>query len=75
MFGIYVLGNNDFRRILSDYGFKGHPLRKDYPLSGYYEVLFDGHYNNISYFPVEFMQEFRNFEFQNFWGENNTEIL
>jgi NADH:ubiquinone oxidoreductase subunit C len=62
MFGVYVLGNNDFRRILSDYGFKGHPLRKDYPLSGYFEMFFDDHYTQLGYFPIEFVQEFRKFE-------------
>lgn len=68
MFGVYVLGNNDFRRILCDYGFKGHPLRKDYPLSGYYELLFDDHYMQLAYFPIEFMQEFRVFEMRSTWG-------
>ena len=68
MFGVYVLGNNDFRRILSDYGFKGHPLRKDYPLSGYYEILFDDHYTQLAYFPIEFMQEYRMFEMRSTWG-------
>jgi NADH:ubiquinone oxidoreductase subunit C len=62
MFGVYFFGNNDFRRILCDYGFKGHPLRKEYPLSGYYELLYDEQYTLVSYFPVEFMQEYRKFE-------------
>ena len=73
MFGVYVLGNNDFRRILCDYGFKGHPLRKDYPLSGYFEILFDDHYTQLNYFPVEFVQEYRKFELISTWGQQ--EIL
>lgn len=72
MFGVYFFGNNDFRRILCDYGFKGHPLRKEYPLSGYYELLYDEQYTLVSYFPVEFMQEYRKFEISGVWGPQES---
>ena len=72
MLGVYFIGHNDFRRILCDYGFKGHPLRKDYPLSGYFEMLFDDHYNQLGYFTVEFMQEFRKYEIQPTWGHQEV---
>jgi len=67
MYGIYFLNNPDLRRILTDYGFNGFPLRKDFPLSGFIEVRYDDINKIIVYEPIEFMQEFRNFEFLNPW--------
>lgn len=63
MYGIFFINNPDLRRILTDYGFRGFPLRKDFPLSGFVEVRYDDTNEYIVYEPVELMQEFRNFEF------------
>ncbi len=64
MFGIYFFFNQDLRRILTDYGFNGYPLRKDFPLSGYLELFYDDNQKRISYQLVEFAQEYRNFYFR-----------
>jgi len=64
MFGIYFFFNQDLRRILTDYGFSGCPLRKDFPLSGYLELFYDDNQKRISYQLVEFAQEYRNFYFR-----------
>eukprot|EP00455_Lapot_gusevi_P031348 TRINITY_DN3393_c0_g2_i4.p2 TRINITY_DN3393_c0_g2~~TRINITY_DN3393_c0_g2_i4.p2 ORF type:complete len:288 (+),score=123.16 TRINITY_DN3393_c0_g2_i4:67-930(+) len=69
MFGVYFKGNNDLRRILTDYGFEGHPLRKDFPLSGYTEVRYDDTEKRIVYEPIELTQEFRHFQLVNPWQE------
>lgn len=58
-----VLENNDLRRILTDYGFDGFPLRKDFPLTGYVELRYDDENSNIVYEPVELSQEYRFFNF------------
>lgn len=67
MYGIKFAGNNDLRRILTDYDFKGHPLRKDFPLTGYEEVRYDEKEQKVVYEPVKLMQEYRNFDFEMPW--------
>ncbi len=68
MYGIEFAGHPDPRRILTDYGFKGHPLRKDFPLTGYEEVRYDAEQKKVVYEPVKLMQEFRNFDFEMPWS-------
>lgn len=68
MFGIFFFGNRDLRRILTDYGFIGHPLRKDFPLTGFVEIFYSDFYKRIVYRPVELMQEYRNFNFVSPWA-------
>lgn len=68
LFGIYFLGHSDLRRILTDYGFEGFPLRKDFPVVGYVEVRYDESYKSLVYEPVELVQELREFQFSNPWG-------
>lgn len=70
MFGIWFENHPDLRRILTDYGFDGFPLRKDFPLTGYIEVLYDLKKKRIVSKPCEFSQEFRNFIFENSWINN-----
>ena len=65
MFGIFFYAHPDLRRILTDYGFIGHPLRKDFPLSGYIEVFYDDVKQRIIYVPISLSQEYRDFFFQN----------
>ena len=60
-------GHPDLRRLLTDYGFEGHPLRKDFPLTGYVEVRYDDERKRVVYEPVELKQEFRNFDFLSPW--------
>ena len=67
LFGINFIGNKDLRRLLTDYGFEGHPLRKDFPLTGYVEVRYDDDKKRIIYEPVELKQEFRSFDFESPW--------
>ena len=67
MFGIFFKGNPDLRRILTDYGFEGYPLRKDFPLSGYVEVRYDSAKKRVVCEPLEMSQEFRLFDFSSPW--------
>jgi NADH-quinone oxidoreductase subunit C len=74
LFGIYFADNPDLRRLLTDYGFEGHPLRKDFPLTGYVEVRYDEDQKRVVYEPVKLKQEFRSFDFMSPW-EGMSEIL
>ena len=67
MYGIPFTGHPDMRRILTDYGFEGHPLRKDFPTTGYVEVRYDDAAKRVVYEPVDLKQEFRNFDFLSPW--------
>lgn len=67
MFGVYFSGHPDLRRMLTDYGFEGHPLRKDFPMSGFVEVRYDDDQKRVVYEPVRLNQEFRQFDFLSPW--------
>jgi len=67
MFGILFSGHPDLRRLLTDYGFQGHPLRKDFPLTGYVEVRYDDEKKRVVYEPVKLTQDFRTFDFESPW--------
>lgn len=69
MLGVVFLGNKDLRRILTDYGFLGHPLRKEFPLTGFVEVRYNDSLKRIVFEPVEFAQEMRAFDFSNPWNQ------
>ncbi|HZH12536.1 MAG TPA: NADH-quinone oxidoreductase subunit C [Microvirga sp.] len=67
LYGVLFSGHPDLRRLLTDYGFEGHPLRKDFPLTGYVEVRYDDGQGRVVYEPVKLSQEFRNFDFLSPW--------
>jgi NADH-quinone oxidoreductase subunit C len=67
MYGIFFSGHPDLRRLLTDYGFQGYPLRKDFPLTGHVEVRYDDEKKKVVYEPVRLTQEFRNFDFESPW--------
>lgn len=71
MYGIRFTGHPDLRRLLTDYGFQGHPLRKDFPLTGYVEVRYDDDQKRVVYEPVKLTQEFRDFDFESPWEGPN----
>jgi NADH-quinone oxidoreductase subunit C len=74
MYGVFFADHPDLRRILTDYGFEGHPLRKDFPLTGYVEVRYDPEQRRVVYEPVKLTQDFRSFDFLSPW-EGMTRML
>jgi NADH-quinone oxidoreductase subunit C len=73
LYGVLFTGHPDMRRLLTDYGFEGHPLRKDFPLTGFVEVRWDDEAKRVVYDKVRLAQEFRNFDFLSPW--EGTEYL
>ncbi|ACI98650.1 NADH-quinone oxidoreductase subunit C [Rhodospirillum centenum] len=73
LYGIFFSDHPDLRRILTDYGFEGHPLRKDFPLTGYVELRYDPDQRRVVYEPVKLTQDFRSFDFLSPW-EGMTEV-
>lgn len=67
LFGVFFFSNTDLRRILTDYGFEGHPLRKDFPLSGFVELFYDESIQQLYYTKLALTQEYRDFKFSNPW--------
>ena len=74
MYGIYFSGHPDLRRILTDYGFEGHPQRKDFPLTGYVEMRYDENEKRVVYEPVKLSQAFRSFDYLSPW-EGSLDVL
>lgn len=74
LFGIFFINNCGLRRILNDYGFKGYPLRKDFPLTGFIELYFNNNILDVCYRPVQLSQELRFFNFSSCWDDNSSNI-
>jgi NADH-quinone oxidoreductase subunit C len=75
MYGVLFSGHPDLRRILTDYGFSGYPLRKDFPMTGYVEVRYDADQKRVVYEPVKLTQEFRSFDFLSPWEGTDDYVL
>lgn len=75
LYGVIFTGHPDMRRLLTDYGFDGHPLRKDFPLTGFVEVRYDDQEKRVVYEPVRLNQEFRNFDFLSPWEGADYPVL
>jgi NADH-quinone oxidoreductase subunit C len=75
LYGVIITGHPDMRRLLTDYGFEGHPLRKDFPLTGFVEVRYDDQEKRVIYEPVRLNQEFRNFDFLSPWEGADYPVL
>jgi len=74
LFGVFFSDHPDLRRILTDYGFEGHPMRKDFPLTGYVEMRYDDEQKRVVYEPVKLQQDFRSFDFLSPW-EGMTNVM
>ena len=72
MYGVVFAGQEDLRRLLTDYGFQGHPLRKDFPLTGHVELRYDPERRDVAYEPVQLTQDFRDFDFLSPWEAMTT---
>lgn len=75
LYGVIFTGHPDMRRLLTDYGFDGHPLRKDFPTTGFVEVRYDDQEKRVVYEPVRLNQEFRNFDFLSPWEGADYPVL